>query len=322
MPDWLNLNIISVALKHTLLRNVVYTVLFVVSMTSCNKDDLQPKIELIDSDYKNLQLNTGFVDNGIAIEAEDWSVEYVKDAVTGDALLDKDGKPLVLSSLGSIEVESGWLKLKKKKEDNLLSISLQENFSANPRKFVIGILADDKRDEISFTQRRGEGYAIVKKEIVEVPGSRREYTSDEGITSIILSNNTSTAKNMETSGIFKDVNYLSEFKSEDFGAFDWVNAQDTSIFMDEVLRDGAIYWSEKVSYKEGLSEEPYLKAGNKAQLLVQPHSNIQVRGEMLYLERESLYTFTIKNLSSGHTFDISGTWKQKIPLVPTTHLFD
>src|SRR5690606_27116894 len=183
-------------------------------------------------------------------------------------------------------------------DDNALTISLKENFSANPRKFSIGILADGKRDELSFTQTRGEAYAIVKKEIEEIPGSRKEYTSDEGILSITLSNNSSTATNMETSVIFKNVHYESEFISEDYGAFDWLNAQDTLIFMDEVVREGATYWAGQVPYKEGLSLEPYVKeGGSNQQLLVQPYSDIRIRGEMLYLERECLYTFTVRQKS-------------------------
>src|SRR5690606_2354125 len=140
-----------------------------------------PKIELINSDYKNIRLNTGFTDNGIPINAENWSVEYVKDAATGESLKDEDGKSIALHGVGAVELDAGWLKLEKKNGDNLLSISLKENFSNDPRKFTIGILADGKRDELSFVQMRGEGYAILKKEIIEVPGSRREYTSNEGI---------------------------------------------------------------------------------------------------------------------------------------------
>ena len=310
-------------LKYSKLLSAVFIAFLVVSMSSCNKDYLQPKNELFNSDFRDIQLNGGFINNSIPIKADDWSVEYVKDAVSGEMLQDEAGEPMVLNSLGSVELLSGWLKLEKTEEKDLLTISLKENFSANPRKFLIGILADGRRDELSFTQKRGEGYAIVKKEITEIPGSRKEYTTDEGIHSITLSNNSSIAKNMETTVIFKDVNYMSEFSSEDYGAFDWVNSKDTLIFMDEVLREDAAYWAGKVPYKEGQSLEPYVKeGGSKEELLVQPYTNIKIRGEMLYLERECLYTFTVKNLSSGSTFEVSGTWKQKIPLMPTTYIYE
>jgi len=295
----------------------------IFSMSSCKKDDSQAKTEFFEPGYKDLQLSGGFVDNGIPIKAAIWSVEYVKDAVSGEMLQDKAGKPMALNALGSVELSTGWLKLEKKQSEDVLSISLKENFSASPRKFLIGILADGKRDELSFTQIRGEAYEIVKKEIKEIPGSRKEYTTDEGLHAITLTNNSSTAKNMETSDVYKDVHYISEFNSEDYGAFEWVKGQDSLLYMDEVVREGATYWAGKVAYKKGRFLEPYIKkGGSRESVLVQPHSSIKVRGEVVYLERECLYTFTVKNLSSGSMFDISGTWKQKIPLSPHTYLYD
>jgi len=308
-------------LKYSKLLSATFIASLIVSMSSCNKDDSKPKTALVNPDYKNLQLNSGFINNGFSINAENWSVEYVKDAASGEILLDTAGKPVVLNAWGSVELQTGWLKLEKKQVDDLLTISLKENFSANPRKFLIGIIADGRRDDLSFTQTRGEGYAIVKKEIIEVPGSRKEYTSSEGIHEVTLSNSSSTAKNMETSVVFEDVHYVSEFSSEDYGAFDWVNSQDSLISMDEIVREGATYWAAKVPYKKGQSLEPYFKPGSKEELLVRPYTNVRVGGEMLYLERECLYIFTVKNLSSGNTFEISGKWKQKIPLSHTTHIY-
>jgi hypothetical protein len=310
-------------LKYSKLLGATLIASLIVSMSSCKKDESQARAELFEPDYKNLQLSGGFVDNGITIKAADWSVEYVKDAISGEILQDKAGKPMALSALGSVELLMGWLKLEKKQADDLLSISLKENFSASPRKFLIGILADGKRDELSFTQIRGEAYEIVKKEVKEIPGSRKEYTTDEGLHAITLTNSSSTAKNMETSDVYKDVHYMSEFSSEDYGAFEWVTGQDSLIFMDEVVRKGATYWAGKVPYKKGQFLEPYIKkGGSRESVLVQPYSSIKVRGEVVYLERECLYTFTVKNLSSGSRFDISGTWKQKIPVSPHTFLYD
>jgi len=297
-----------------------FVAFLLVSMTSCDKDDLGDKTELIGSDYKNMELKSGFSDNGIAIHAKQWSVIYVKDAATGELLKDTTGKQIMLDAVGRVEVLGSWLKLEKKEDDNLLTISLKENLNTNSRRLLIGILADGNQDEISFVQSRGDGYEIVKKEIIEIPGSRREYTSDEGCYPITLSNNSGVAKYMETSAIYKDINYVSEFTSSDLDAFKWVNSADSLIFMGEILKEGMVYWSKQVPYKQGLSLEPYIKLSDKAQLLVQPHSNVQLRGEVEYLERECHYTFTIKNQSSGHQFDISGTWKQKVPLSTITHM--
>lgn len=311
----------QMVLKYSKLWSVLWVASLMVLMSSCKKNDSLHQTELFSSDYKHLQLNSGFINNGIAINAQDWSVEYVKDAISGKILYDKAGKPMTLKGLGSVELQTGWLKLEKKQVDNLLTVSLEENFSADPRKFLIGIVADGKRDELSFTQTRGEGYEIVKKEILEVPGTRKEYVSAEGTTAITLSNSSSTARHMETSAIFKDVHHTSTFSSENYGAFDWINPQDPFIAMDEIVKGGATYWAAKVPYKSGQSLAPYFKMGSKEELLVRPYANVSVSGEVLYLERECLYTFTIKNLSSGNTFQISGIWKQKIPLSHSTHIF-
>src|SRR5690554_6856372 len=104
----------QVTMKYSKLLTIIFTSIFIISISSCKKDDLQDKIELFNSDYQDLQLKTGFIDNGIPINAENWSVEYVKDAVSGEILKDKAGKQLALNTLGSVELLMGWLKLEKR----------------------------------------------------------------------------------------------------------------------------------------------------------------------------------------------------------------
>ncbi|WP_447768647.1 hypothetical protein [Sphingobacterium faecium] len=308
-------------LNHSKLLIASMATFFILSLISCNKDDLNHNTALFDTDYKDIQLNSGFARNGIAIHSKEWSVAYVKDAVTGELLSDKEGNPAVLATVGEVELWGSWLKLEKTDENNLLTMSLTENFNRIPRKFLIGIVADGKQDELSFTQNRGETYEIVKKEIIEVPGSRKEYNSNEGCYTITLNNNTSSAKNMETTSIFKDVKYMSEFTSDDQDAFSWTNTPDSLIFMGEILKDGVTYWSKQVPYKKGQYLESYMNEGSKQELLVEPYTTINVSGEISYLTRECLYTFTIKNKSSGYIFDISGVWKQKVPLSSITKIF-
>lgn len=295
--------------------------IFMVTMSACNKEDLGQETVLFNPAYKNIQLKSGLKDTGIEINAQEWSIEYVKDAISGKIYDDKNGSPVVLKDTGRIEIEGSWLVLEKTATANLLNITLKEHFNQDPRKFLIGIVANGIQDELVFTQSRGAGYEIVKKEIIEIPGSRKEFISDEGCYSITLTNNTGVAKNMETISIFKDVNYMSEFSSTDEEAFKWVNAPDSLMFMGEILKEGSVYWSKQVPYKKGQYFEPYLTDGNKQELLVQPYSSIRVSGEINYLTRECQYTFTIKNQSSGHLFDVSGIWKQKVPLSSITHLF-
>ena len=272
-------------------------------------------IEIFDPSLKNLQLNSGFKNNSIPINAAEWSVEYVKDAVSGEVFLDQSGQPLVLKGIGIVELQNEWLKLEKKQLDDHLILSLKENLTLNPRKFLIGILADGNRDEISFTQTRGRGYEIVKKEITEVPGSRIESTTEDGLHVITLTNNDYIAKYIDLYDMFKDVKHMSEFTSPVDDAFNWVNTQEIPIFLEEINKDGKIYWSKNVSYKKGQSFEPYLTVGgSKIEILVKANTSVKASGKITYLSRESKYTFTIKNMSSGNTFDVYGTWKQKVPI--------
>jgi hypothetical protein len=304
-------------------NHIVRLALLLVLLLGCKKNDSQPELELFNPEYKDLQLKSGFKNDGITIKAADWSVEYVKDGLSGQMFLDKAGQPILLKTVGAVEIQNGWLKLEKTLANEQLILSLKENLSSKPRKIVIGILADGKRDQLSFTQTRGEGYAIVQKEITEIPGSRKEHTTNEGLHAITINNNAWVAKYIDITGIYKDVKYMSEFISHDVDAFNWVNTQDTLVAMDEILKDGAIYWSAKVPYKKGQSFQPYVtEEGSKIEILVKANTNVKVRGKIVYLSRECLYTFTIKNLSSGNTFEVSGIWKQKVPISTSTEIYE
>lgn len=306
-----------------MMKNVSFLPLLLILLFSCKKNNPPPVISLFSADYKDLHLNSGFKNNNISINGADWSVEYVKDAISGEVFLDQGGQPVVLKALGSIELQNGWLKLERKQANDQLTLSLKENLSASPRKFLIGILSDGNRDQLLITQTRGQGYEIVKKEITEVSGSRKEYTNDEGLHAITVTNSAWVSKYMDISDIYKDVKYMSEFTSEDGDAFKWANTEDTSIFMGEITKDGQVYWSQNVLYKKGQSFESYVKTGgSKIEMLVQANTSIKARGKITYLSRESHYTFTIKNLSSGNTFDVSGIWKQKVPISTSTEVYE
>ncbi|UZJ64107.1 hypothetical protein OKW96_17130 [Sphingobacterium sp. KU25419] len=122
-------------LNHSKLLIASIATFFILSTISCNKDDLNHNTALFDADYKDIQLNSGFARNGIAIHSKEWSVTYVKDAVTGEILSDKEGNPAVLATVGEVELWDSWLKLVKTDENNLLTMSLTENFNRIPRKF-------------------------------------------------------------------------------------------------------------------------------------------------------------------------------------------
>jgi hypothetical protein len=305
-----------------MIKRLYVLFLLLLSIGSCKKKDLPPAINLFDPSYKDLKVNSGFKNNNIPINGTAWSVEYVKDAATGKIFLDQAGQPVSLKVSGSVELQNGWLKLEKQEMKDQLTLSLQENLSANPRKFLIGILADGKRDQLSFTQSRGAGYAIVNKNITEIAGSRKENISNEGLHEITLTNNDYIGKNLDITEIFKDVKHMSEFTSANDDAFNWVNSKDTSIFMTDIIKDNQVYWSRNVIYKKGQTFDPYVTIGiSKIDMLVRANTTVRVRAKMIYLSRESNYNFTIKNLSSGHTFEVSGIWKQKVPISTIVEVF-
>ena len=286
-------------------------------LISCSKEGFHSKGGLIDPDFKAVNLETGINRNVIPIKADLWYVSYVKDALTGEMLRDSTGKKLKLEHTGTIEVDDGWLRLEKT-ANNELRLTLLENFSEQPRNFVIGILSADKQDEINFIQTRAEGYELVKKEIEEVKGSRKIYVSAEGCTAMTLKNSSNQERKVDITSIFKDVKYSSEFISESYGAFDWLKKADSSLFMDELMINGDVRWQGKVLYTKGKTFENYIKTGDKQELLLRPYAHIAVRGEFKYLERTCNYIFTIKNKRSGHEFKVKGIWKQKVPLTPHT----
>jgi hypothetical protein len=61
--------------------------------------------------------------------------------------------------------------------------------------------------------------------------------------------------------------------------------------------------------------------GTKIEMLVKASTSVRARGKITYLSRESHYNFTIKNLSSGNTFEVSGIWKQKVPISTSIEVY-
>jgi len=215
---------------------------FLFLFTSCKKESLNDNIDIIDPTLKNLVLSTGLTDNEISIKSNNWTIAYIKDATTKLPLPIIDDQGLSLPHSAKIELQEGWLQLEKT-ANNTLSISLKENFTNNPRNFIIGIATDNTVEEMHVVQSRGEQYEVIEKEIIEIEGSRKIYTSNEGCKYITLSNSSSEPKNMETTRVFDGVKYRSSFSSEDSDAFEWINKEQVLLFMDEVLVDGVIVWN-------------------------------------------------------------------------------
>lgn len=236
----------------------------------------------------------------------------MKDGVSGELLKDIDGDPVRIEDARTLQIEDGWLELEKTVDHNL-RITLAENFSNNPREFLIGLESEGQNEEIHFVQTRGERYEIIETEVSEIEGSRKVYLSDEDCKTILFENNSHEEKKLDLSDIFKDVKYTSELLSDDYGTFDWIADPGSLVFLDDIQLDGVILWSHGVPFKEGVSTTSYV---NRHSTNLAPFSSLLVKGEMKYIERASEFALTIKNVASGNQFKVNGVWKQKVPIGP------
>ncbi|MCY4779295.1 hypothetical protein ORI89_06515 [Sphingobacterium sp. UT-1RO-CII-1] len=304
--------------NHFLTTLFSFAIGSLIFLSSCSKESNENNIPLINPGLKNIVLSGGLTNDVLKIEADIWAVAYVKDQKTGTLFNDTEGIPLKLESISKVQLEEGWLELEKTKDNNL-TINLKENFTDTPRSFIIGISAANRIEDIRIDQSKGEGYELVKKEIVEIEGSRKIYTSTDGCTTITLTNGSDKEKSMETSAVFKDVQSLSEFSSDDYGAFEWMDEENPFLLRDEIEENNFIVWAQQVPYLKGISTDNYVKPNSsKTELTVQPFTTVKLSGEIEYLERTSKYTLTIKNKTSGNNFEIEGLWKQKVAL--SSHL--
>jgi len=285
---------------------------YFLSFASCTKTD--ESLPLIDDQYKDITVQSGFDNNSIKLASTGWTVAYVKDKSSEHYLLDSAGKNLQLLNTGNVVSQNGLLCLAKDSTGYGLSISLKENFSDEPRILLIGIDENGQRDAIQITQLKGSKYSLVDQEIRELDSLRKVYVTDEDCTSITLSNPSNEDKYFSDSALFKNVYSRSEFLSSAYGAFAWLpQNSDNQVHMTDLLLDGNIVWSDMVPYIEGESTKAF-NSSRKSELLVKAHSNVDLTGNVTYCERTCKYTFTIKNEDTGFRFKISGLWHQKVPI--------
>ncbi len=312
-------NIIRMKPKHLqpalLLLALLTTLSFITA--SCEKD-ATPTIPLVEDTFKNFSASSGLATN-IKIDGANWLVEYVKLENQSQNLVDSSGQELTLSGQDTVYSANGWMSMAKSKDGATLFLSLKENFEQTPRTVHIGLVSNGQKDEIKITQRRANRYRIIDRKFTEQEEFRKKYTSDHECAPLQLINSSSEMKSMPTEGIFKNVKHKSTFESSDYGAFDWMSIdQDSMVSMPELIVDGGNWWSPPVKYSEGLTQTFYLDENqSRTHLDVNPGRKLQLSGKMTYVGRVCKYIFTIENEESGHRFDVSGIWRQTLPLTPT-----
>lgn len=283
-----------------------------ICLMSCYENE---DFELVDSSYKTWEVSCGY-DFEVPVLANNWSIESVQEMPTGKNILDKNNNPMALVGNGKVEADNGWLALTRSKEDRFI-INLKENFDKlNDRKFVICINQAGRRDYVTVNQKAGVEYKIVKSKYAEIEEQREIYVSDKECRNLTLFNNLSKPVWEPCGSVFQDVVHSSEFKCEDYGAFDWVSEHGVELLnVPDLMIDGYIRWSNNVTYKKGVITTPYIKDipnGNK--ILMQPYTTTYLNGEMTYCKRICNYVFTIENVGTGTRFDVSGIWTQIEPI--------
>ncbi|PVH24094.1 hypothetical protein [Sphingobacterium corticibacter] len=294
----------------------VLSTFFSLAIFSCKKDTTSA-LPLIEETFKDFTANSGMATH-IKVTGTDWMVDYVKLEDQQINLLDSSGQALRLNGQDTAYAANGWLHMAKSTDGTALFLRLKENFEQTPRTVLIGLNSKGQKDEIKIIQHRGSSYRIIDRKFTELEEFRKKYTSDHECTPLQLMNNSSEMKSLPTEDVFKNVKHNSTFESNEYGAFDWLGSeQDSMLFMQELIVDGGSRWSPPVKYQNGTTQTFYLDENqSRTYLDVAPYRKTQLSGKMTYVERVCEYTFTIQNEESGHRFEVSGIWKQTLPLIP------
>lgn len=282
------------------------TILLILIFNACGKED----VELVGAEYKNMSIGCGS-EFEIPVLASDWSIESVSD-LSGASMIDEQNNPLALNGFGKVEAANKWFALECK-EENKFIVHLKENFSEATRTIVICINSNGDRDYVTIEQNRGESYKLVKKEFQEIKELREIYRSDKGCRKQTFTNGSAEPIWQPVGFIFSNVVYTSEFKSDDYGAFDWVAGEELKIALPDIIMDDqAVRWNDICIYQEGVSTRSYRASENK--LMILPYQTLYASGKVEYCKRVFNYTFTIQNKTTGTRFEIKGTCTQTSPL--------
>lgn len=287
----------------------------VLCLSSCEKaPDFQKP--LVKEEKANIQTNTGFVDKEVPMASDNWEVVHVRNINPTKYLLDSRLQIMRLGGVGRVENSQGFITLEKKGNDpRKLFISMTENFSAEPRRLLIGIKDQESTKEIEIIQERGGDYELVDKIITEKTDARKVTVLK--LNSTIIDNKASNPMTIKTpiKEYYKSVNVVSEFSANFFSVFDWTPAPDSLISMIALEHQGAKVWDEKVKYVRGVQSTPYMaNATQPVDIIVPANSKKTVYAEVTVINRECEFTFKIKNKQTGYLSTLKGRWKQQVPI--------
>lgn len=301
-----------------------FIIILTATVTSCADD---AAVNLVLPENKNIEVYC-FSEIEIPLLTNTWMIESVKEMPSGNILLDKENNPISLDGNETIESSNGWFTISSK-DKNSFTVNLKENFDkSNARNLAICINQNGERDYVYITQKAGTAYELVESTFEEIESKREIYDSSKECQNLTLTNNTAIEEWQTYEKVYMNVIRYSEFQSDDYGAFDWMSADETEIIMPDLLIDGNVRdLKNTYTYKEGVTTEPY-NGGSyngiqfEKKFLVPPHGEIHLSGKMTYCKRIVNYTFTIRNITTGTQSDITGIWTQIVPIATHTTVSD
>ena len=285
-------------------------------------------VHFVSPENKNIVLHS-LAEIEIPLLADNWRIENVKEMPTGNILLDKGNNPISLDGSETIESANGWFTISSNNKRSF-TIKLKENFDKlNPRKLTICINQNEKKDYVNVTQYAGKSYRVEKQIFSEIPDEREMFKGRQNTNKATFINKLDKGQWFSTKNLFSNLVISTEFKSDSYGAFEWMSDNDFEITMPGLKIDGIDHlWNKQCVYKEGVTTKPYINKSdtsddeNKSEILVPPHHKIHLTGEVSYCKRTISYIFIVVNNTTETKFEVSGTCTQIIPIGTTEIVSD
>lgn len=286
-------------------------------LVGCVKDP-EYSNELLNRTESVIELQSGIADREIAMESEDWALTYVRFVGNRGDIYANDYKPLALDSVGMVKA-GNWLSVEKKKDkDAVLLLSLDENFSEEPRRLRLGVRDGQSMREILVTQRRGSGYVLKEKIITEEEATTFEHNDILRRRTLANANDHPINIGYYIRDLLRDTRFTSEFELKDPAHFGWFPEPDSMIRMLPVTYEGKVIWDEPVKFQSRITYFPYQQDNPTVVMREIPaNSELIMQSQVRMRYRICNFTFVVQHVDTKFETRIQGVWKQRIPLTYT-----
>jgi hypothetical protein len=180
---------------------------------------------------------------------------------------------------------------------------------------------DDIIDDDDDIQEVVEDFRIIKTVFTQLEEMEEIITVSE---EFLVRNTTKEAFWYETDFIFENAIELSHFKSDDSGAFSWMNDKEFFVQVPDLILDNGmgVLTPYTQTYIEGLIERRAWAGKRSSSILLESGVILYLRGEITSYKRVYQYTLTLESLSTGRRNEVSGIWTHIFPHVAATFISD